>query len=276
MDLAAQVIAAINDSLEDKQDSGFRNHLGASVLGRECARQVYYIFRWADEVRHGGRMLRLFDRGHRAELKFATWLMNAGIHVQLADPDTGKQFRVVALEGHIGGSLDAKLSHLPGLPTDVVFLGEFKTHNDKSFKSLQRSGVAGSKWEHYIQMQIYMHLEGVGRTLYIAINKNDDDLYMEIVDYNERVAVEYLNRGARIVHAEGPPPRINDSPGWWQCKFCDYRDVCHFEKPYAINCRTCSQSRPIEDGKWICRMYDYVLSREEQQRGCTNHTPVKG
>ena len=45
-----------------------RTHLGASIIGKECSREAWYIFRWVKFAAFDGRMLRLFDRGKKEKL----------------------------------------------------------------------------------------------------------------------------------------------------------------------------------------------------------------
>lgn len=268
---------AIDAAIEAAQDTGFRSHLGGSMIGRECAREVWYGFRWFKRSRHEARLLRLFDRGNLEEARFVEWLRAAGVHVEEVDPETGKQWRVSDHAGHFGGSLDALLRGLPDWSDpDDELLGEFKTHNDKSFQKLKKEGVAGAKWEHYVQMQVYMHLAELPAALYMAINKNDDELYTELVEYNPEVASEYIHRAWKIINTNEPPDRINESPGWYKCKWCGYSDVCHYNAPVEPNCRNCAHATATLDGEgsWLCRRYNYPLSKEEQLRGCTEHRPI--
>lgn len=220
-------------------------------------------------------MVRLFDRGNLEEKRFVTWLRNAGVEVQEYEPGTRRQMRVSAFGGHFGGSLDAKLRNVPDWhdPDDWI-LGEFKTHNQKSFDKLQKSGVAGAKWVHFIQMQIYMLLMGLPAALYMAINKNTDELYTELVPFNEQLAMEYMRRAEMIIKSPVPPKKINESAGWYECKWCDMRGVCHSGHPLALNCRTCAYVTPQDDATWLCTKYQYVLSDHEQRIGCTSHHPI--
>ena len=64
-----------------RHPGGKRRHLGASVLARECAREVWYSYRWATDVRFDGRMLRLFLRGQDEEKRFIEILDLVGIKV---------------------------------------------------------------------------------------------------------------------------------------------------------------------------------------------------
>lgn len=264
---------AIDYNIEIAQGKGFRTHLGASLIGRDCARQLWYVFRWAYQVRHSARILRLFDRGNREEERFTGWLRRAGVHVQDVDPTTGEQWRVIDHNGHFGGSLDAILYDAPDFP-GVEILGEYKTHSDKSFKEIVKKGVQKAKREHYVQMQIYLLKKKLPAALYIAINKNDDDLYTEVVYFDEVVANQYLDRAGKIIDAPVPPDKISETSAWWGCTFCDYKKVCHFGEPMRISCRTCTHVRPVEDGGWLCTRFNYLLSESEQHRACRDHSPI--
>jgi hypothetical protein len=67
---------------------------------------------------------------------------------------------------------------------------------------------------------------------------------------------------------ETAPPRISNSPGFFKCRFCDDRPVCHLKAAPAINCRTCQFSKPISEGKWWCNRHSMGLPNEKQQVGC--------
>jgi len=268
MSKTLQVIEA-----NQKQGSGFRNHLGASVIGRDCARELWYIFRWALRVHFPSRVLRLFDRGFREEVAFVNLLRRSGIHTLDSDPETGKQFRIGDHDGHFGGSLDGKIFDAPDFP-GIWVLGEFKTHNDKSFKALKKQGVEKSKPEHAVQTQIYMHYENLPFALYFAVNKNDDDIIITPIEYNARVAEKYIHRAYKIIFAKFPPPRINESPGWYKCKWCDFSTVCHEAYPKAVNCRTCINSAPIYEGQWHCQHFDVILDTAAQRLGCQQYKEI--
>src|SRR5690606_24869813 len=125
--------------------------------GEECSRFLFYVFRWAKQEKFPGRMLRLFDRGQREEERIVAWLQGAGVKIIDKD-DNGKQFRVSDCDGHFGGSLDSEILDLPklkGIPKalrGITIVGEFKTHNDKSFQELKKKGVFSAKYRHWVQM----------------------------------------------------------------------------------------------------------------------------
>lgn len=261
-----QVLPHIEDAYRE-EDSALRGHLGGSVVGGECARAIWYGYRWYSTKRFDGRILRLFNRGHLEEGRFLALLLMIGCEVYQQDAD-GRQFRISHADGHFGGSTDGVAIGLPDLPPGTAALLEFKTHNDKSFTTLEDQGVRASKLEHFVQMQVYMRKLGLSVALYMAVNKNTDALYAEIVMLDTAVADQFLDRGAQIIALDAPPKKLNESAAFYKCKWCDFRPHCHSNAKPLVNCRTCKQSRPSEDGLWYCARHDKGLDRDAQVAGC--------
>ena len=251
----------------------FREHLGASVIGDKCKRKLWYHFRWCTLTEHSGRLLRLFNRGHLEEARFIAMLEAIGAKLYTQD-HKGNQFRINAEGGHFGGSCDAIALNIPDCDYSVPVLCEFKTSSEKYFTKLKKFGMMKEKFEHYVQMQIYMRKLAVNVGLYLVVNKNTDELYGEIIPLNSQLADEYIDRAVQIIRAKTPPNRINESPSSYQCRFCDHAKVCHFKTPPHRNCRTCKNSLARKDGKWYCNLiteYPRVLSRQQQFDGCEKY-----
>jgi hypothetical protein len=252
-----------------------RSYLGASVLGGECERKLWYDFHWAyPPEAFSGRMLRLFQTGHREEARLIEDLRNAGVHVEEFDPSTGKQWAMTALGGHLKGHLDGVVTGLIEAPTQEHVL-ETKTHNDKSFKSLLKDGVKISKPVHYAQTQIYMNAMGLNKALYLAVNKNDDMLYVERIKLDELESRRLLKKAERIINAGNAPGKLSEDPSFFTCNWCPAKAVCHEGAPPRRNCRTCISSTPIVDDSdraaWHCAHWDRELSSDDQKVGCREH-----
>lgn len=265
-------VAAIYRGYEERRGEEMRPHLGASQIGHPCSRALWYGFRWALAKDFDGRMLRLFDTGQREEDRLILDLRHIGVEVHAFDPE-GNQWRVSAHGGHFGGSMDGCAIGLPEAPKTWHVL-EFKTHNLKSFTDLQAKGVRDAKPMHYAQMQVYMELTGMTRALYLAVCKNDDQLYAERVEHDPVAAAKLLAKAERIIFSDEPPAKLNDNSSWWECKFCDYHGVCHGEAVALVNCRTCAHVTAARDGTWRCEDPDQArspLSDGEQRAGCPGH-----
>lgn len=272
--LLRDLMPLAEDAYREEEDT-FRTHLGASLIGRECAREIWYGWHWVTKPCFDGRILRLFNRGHLEEPRFVALLKMIGCEVW-QHTENGKQFRISGHRGHYGGSLDGVVRGLPDLDPGIPALTEFKTHNDKSFAKLVSEGVQAAKLEHYVQMQQYMGKYNLQWALYLAVNKNDDAIHGELVPFNEPTFVRFFDRAGMIISQKEPPPRINNSPGWFKCKFCDHSPVCHGPAEPERNCRTCLHSIPGDEGQWVCNVpaqpigegAGEILSKEKQLVGC--------
>lgn len=260
--------AAVAAWRERTTDQSHRPHLGASLIGHPCDRHLWFTFRWAKAQRFEGRLLRLFDHGKREEARVIEELRGIGCEVH-AD-DGGGQYRVSAVAGFFGGSMDGAVRGLPEAPKAWHVL-EIKTHGAKSFKDLQAKGVKAAKPMHWTQMQTYMHLTGMTRALYYAVNKDTDDLHIERVEHDEAEGERILARAERIIRAESPPMGISTDPAYFECKWCHHYDLCHGQAVAEVNCRTCAHSTPdMGRGKWTCRGL-VTLPEAHQRAGCGDH-----
>ncbi|MFK4647194.1 hypothetical protein ABIF96_005768 [Bradyrhizobium ottawaense] len=255
-----------------------RSYLGASTFGTECDRAWWYNFRHAcDPEKLEGRKRRLFQTGHREELRIIDDLRAAGLTVEEIDPSTGKQWAISSVGGHLRGHLDGLVSNVPEAPQTLHVL-EIKTHNEKSFKALVKDKVEKSKPGHFAQMQIYMHHKGVDRALYVAVNKNDDSLYVERVHYDAAFALRLVARAERVIRSDVAPSRLHDdvkSKAAYGCQWCPALALCHEGQWARRNCRTCISATAVVDasdrGAWRCELQGKELSFDEQQAGCSSH-----
>lgn len=327
------ILDAINAKIEKDQEDGRRRHLGGSVIGQKCARKIWYGFRWARRVYHKGRMLRLFNRGHREEERFVGWLRSIGVEIyDFAPPEyvlifdhahdchryftkdeynaqalksdawedvTGDpgheqaaqwagitipaptQIRILDVNGHFGGSLDGIGRYFPGvaqilgLPHDEWGLTEFKTHGYDSWQKLRELGVKVHKPEHWSQMQVYMKKRNLRFGVYMAICKNTDRLWVEFVVADHIAGEGLISKATDIVYAKKPPAKISKSPSWFECKFCDFKDVCHGGEAMDKTCRTCVHATPANDGRWYCGHWRQLIPTEAETAGCGHWQEIR-
>lgn len=266
--LAAAIKADINAYCVSAYDEGPRSHLGASLIGEICLRKLVYANRWMHRERFSGSMLRLFNRGHKEEFRFVEWLKGIGANVrELAE--NGKQFRISGVHGHYGGSLDGKMLLPERYGLNIDFLLEMKTHNDKSFKKLEKVGVRLSKPKHWNQMCSYGEAANHSYGIYIAINKNDDDIYIEVVELD--LALGKKNNGEKALNVCGAtslPPKIAANPAYEECKYCSMAGICHLGEPVDINCRSCANASPVENGEWYCERWKAQIPKDAIPAAC--------
>jgi hypothetical protein len=259
------------------RQKGHRRHLGASLMGEECLRSLWYTFRWSTDLEHDGRLLRLFDRGQLEESRFVRELQNSGVTVYEIDPQSGKQYLFSECQGHVGGSMDGVGKGFLESP-DKWHVLEFKTHSDKSFKELVSKGVKESKPTHYAQMQLYMgwtrqHPPGIDRAFYLSVNKDNDELYSERIRFDEKTFDTLMRKAWDIVKSPIPLEKMSQDGTFYKCKMCNHADVCQGNTLPAVNCRTCVHSTPELDGKgsWSCARCNIILTDQQQRSGCEEH-----
>lgn len=252
-----------------------RWHLGASEIGEECLRRVWYKYRWIKHEEFSGAMRRLFKRGHSEEPRIVALLRSIGCVVHEVDPSTGKQWLRSLLHGHYGGSSDG----LATLPFDEIPLPvklECKTHNRKSFNDLVNHGVKKSKPKHFIQMCVYGKFHSVDIGLYIAVCKDTDEIHVELVSLDSDVADKAERTAEVIINAKSPPDRISNNSSFYKCKSCFLRGVCHLGEPIARNCRSCKFASPTAGGnaEWTCAKWNAVIPREHAPNGCAEWSAI--
>lgn len=189
--------------------------LGASMIDSSCERKSYHNYHNKKEVTDG-RILRLFETGNSQETRLITDLNNIGLTVTKAQ----------------GKLIDQEMPDFGGIPDgysiidDKFIIIEIKTHNDKSYKDVVKKGVRLSKPAHFDQIQIYMGLARLTNGLYVAINKNDESIYTESIEFDE-LHFYYLRDLASRILSKGETLKVSDSKDFFMCKMCQYRDLCH-------------------------------------------------
>lgn len=276
----ALIADAIYALYEDKRTPP-RGYLGISQLGHPCDRHLWYQLRWAAPDNFDGRMLRLFDTGHREEERIICELKRIGMSIESVGMN-GKQISVQSWSGFVVGHLDGIVtSGVPGAPRTPHLL-EIKTHNRKSFDRLKLLGMRASQPKHYVQMQVYMYLiwvaKEVKRGLYVAVCKDNDEIYTERVHLDADFAKRQVNRGEQIVASLKAPPRIEEANPVTNpvCATCQFTAVCFEKTMPAKNCRTCHwfefhkpSNQCAED-----RTKKYDLTDWQERCGCDHHLPI--
>jgi len=321
--LAKRIKEDIDHYCTTEYDDGPRRHLGASLIGHECNRYLWYVFRWCLHEKHDGRQQRLFNRGHREEARFIEWLEGIGFkiwfenyegfayhaesdsycvldpneeadglaerilpddaafraHINRAKADGLEfpQYRISGVNGHFGGSLDgiAKLPERYGIGEAVLL--EFKTNGTGAgFNKLRSDGMPVAKPQHFAQTSTYGFKYGFRYVLYLNINKNDDDLYIEVAKLDHGLGAQMEIKAEQIIAAENAPARLSDNPTFYKCGYCAMKGICHEKKAPERNCRSCSFAVPIENAEWFCLLpaHNATIPREFIPQGCGEYKAI--
>ena len=190
-------------------------------------------------------------------------LANLGVFVK------GEQTSMVGTGGHWKGHCDGVA--ISEANPAVDFLAEFKTHNEKNFKSLVKLGVKAGYPKHHHQCNSYMGYLELPYTFYLGYNKNDSAYHYETIQFDLELFKEDQRKEADIIMSDVLLPRIgNNMSTWFECKLCDARETCFQKKPVHKTCRSCKHVDVIDSGNWVCTdgIKPLLLSVEEQRVGC--------
>lgn len=221
MEIKLGTLKLIDDAiLERSKKQSPRDYMGASILGEECDRKLWYSYKipWTVD---DPRLQRIFDMGNIIEDYVIKLLKDAGITVYDVDSD-GEQFGFV--DGKIAGHSDGVLIGLPESSKPHLF--ECKSANETSFKKFVKDGLKKTNDKYWAQVHIYMQKLKLERCLFVVMNKNTQELYLERVKYDKFVADHYLLRGHEIAAMETEPDRKYAKKTFYKCKWCNYKDRC--------------------------------------------------
>ena len=64
------------------------------------------------------------------------------------------------------------------------------------------------------------------KALYWAVNKEDDQLHLEIIDLDRKAADAVIKRARRLLVQAKKPKRISKTEDHTLCRYCGFADVC--------------------------------------------------
>ena len=247
---ATKTLELIDEKIKQLHNEKEREHLGASEIGDGCLLKCWFSFRKVLTPDFSARLLRIFSRGHEEEKRFVKYLKQIGIHCINTEND---QMRFSRFGGHFAGSPDGFALHVPEVPQGKWCLLEFKTSNDANFNNLKKNGVEDAKPQHFAQMQVYMGEFGVEHALYLVVNKDNDELYGEIVTFDHGEYEKHLKNAEDVIFSTEPPKPISKKKAFWRCQMCDFYKVCKFGEEIEKKCRSCKHAQPTVLGEWTCK-----------------------
>jgi len=197
-----------------------RGYIGCSQIGHACDRYIwlnkYGQMTWEVSV----RKQRIFERGHLEEKRvFALIEYLEGITI---DESQGW-----FLDEHLEGSCDGILRDRNG----ERYILEIKTMNDAAFRALKKYGLGKSNAIYWAQCQAYMHLSGIPKTIFLAVNKNDESMYEELIAYDPLEAEGLMAKAQRIDQLTREPEGIYDHNKKPQsCFQCQFHQHCYGDR----------------------------------------------
>jgi len=215
------IIAQIDKALEIRsRGEKKRDYLGASLLGEECDRKIWYTYNRVAVI-PSPRLQRIFDMGNIIEDYLINLLIESGLEVWDKRPD-GKQWGFE--DGPIKGHCDGVIQGIP--ESSKPHLLEIKSAKNSRFNEMKKKGIQSSNYQYYIQAQVYALKLKLDKILFIVYNKDTSELYKERIDAEPILAEGMIKKGKEIVAMKEPPERAYHSATFYKCKWCDHREEC--------------------------------------------------
>jgi CRISPR/Cas system-associated exonuclease Cas4 (RecB family) len=200
------------DREKDKDKKRTQRQFYISQAGK-CSRQIFFKFKNVPEKELEPHVLRLFDHGdHMHQLIMSALTSTRDIHLVASEIKIPPQELV-------SGRADAIVSDGKDL-----YVLDIKSMNSMIFKTLTEP-----KEENIKQIQLYLYYFKIPKGILLYVNKDNLELKEFIIDYNPIEAeelVENLNFLKKQIDSNTIPSRIPDYPEDWQCRYCQFREVC--------------------------------------------------
>lgn len=231
--LSGQIEALVDQALVVENDATpARQYLGGSRLGVSCERQLQFEYVKA-QVDPGkgfsGRLMRIFERGHRTEDMAIRWLRMAGFTLKTEDAN-GQQFGFSVAKGRLRGHVDGVLISGPeGFSYPALW--ENKCLGSKSWRELQKHKLAISKPIYAAQVAVYQSYLALHEhpALFTAVNADTMEIYAELIPFDATLAQRMSDRAVRVIRATEVGellPRAFADSSHFECKFCPWAQRC--------------------------------------------------
>jgi hypothetical protein len=211
-----------------------RPYLGASEIGGDCDRALYYSYNNAPSNIMGWQGCFATEDGHRTEDLTAERLaLVDGIVIEVKDKD-GKQFGFSDFDGRFKGHIDGFITGLIQAPK-TTHIWENKACGQKKFDEFKRvKAKHGEKntlkawnYTYYVQAVLYMDYFDLTRHYTTVALAGGRDYNSCRTEANPELAKAMRGRAKRIIEARNPPPKLDENPEYFGCRFCRYKEHCH-------------------------------------------------
>lgn len=196
-----------------------RRYIGASSIGGSCDRAIWYGYKCYPREPMDARRARTLMIGKRLEEIVLIWLVAAKIKFLLMDKLVDDN--VECFQGRPDAYI--LMDGIEGLPSIL----EIKTAKDSSFRIFQKKGLYEWNRQYYAQLQSYMGMSGIHEAYLLALNKDTSELHDEKVHFDAEYYARLVEKASWIASLDEAPIRINNNPGFYMCRGCDFRKVCH-------------------------------------------------
>jgi len=194
----------------DQQKSREQNHFYITDVGK-CPRAVFFKFKNAPREKMDARILRIFERGESMHRNLINTLIRLGIVV-------AAEIKIPEQE-IISGRADVILSL-----NNELYVLDIKSINSMIFRTLTEP-----KQENLYQVQLYLHYFKIKKGVLLYVDKDQQNIKEFVFNYDSKLVKSLLDGFQELktkIDSDTIPQRLLDWPENWQCKYCQFKDVC--------------------------------------------------
>jgi len=178
----------------------------------KCPRAIFFKFKKAPAQEVEPERIRIFDHGdfiHQMVLRplFSLGLVRA---VEVSIPP----------QEIVAGRADAILS-IDGEP----YVLDVKSISGRiNFEKLEAIK------DHIWQLQLYLHYFKIKKGILLYLNKDTQELKEFLIDYDIKVVetlLDWFKKLKKKIKDNIVPIRLRDWPKSWQCKLCEFSEICN-------------------------------------------------
>ena len=200
----------------DRQRDKEQHHFYITDAGK-CCRSIFFKFKNAPRKEIEANILRLFDHGdaiHKLIMK--PLISTRDIHVVASEV-------VIPPQEIISGRADAILSD-----GKELYVLDIKSMNSMIFRNLE-----SPKEENVSQIQLYLHYFKIPKGILLYVNKDNQELKEFFVYYDKKIVepiLKILQDLKKKIDENIIPARLSTYPEDWQCRYCQFKDICKMGK----------------------------------------------
>jgi len=194
----------------DNQENKKQLHFYVSDAGK-CPRAIFFKLKNAPQEKADPRILRIFEHGEQLHHNLYNILYRLKIGIVTEIPIPPQEI--------VSGRADAIL----------CLNGENYVLDIKSMNSMIFKNLTAPKIENVYQIQLYMHFFDIKKSILLYIDKDRQDIKEFVVDYDPNLVGTLLSNFRDLknkVENNQVPVVLSDYPSGWQCKYCQFKEIC--------------------------------------------------
>jgi hypothetical protein len=212
-----------------------RGYVGASSIGDNCEKKLWYQLRQPEKSEHAeAELILAANDGHRSEDLMAAYLRKIPGVDLITHGSDGKQLGFTDLDGQYAGHADGIITGIPLAPK-TAHIWEHKAKNDKFYNTLTKLKLKRDikdvlrAWDYiyYCQAVSYMEYFDIKRHYTTVVLAGTRKIQTIRTNCNPPLAKQLKEKAKRIITYTSAPYGISENPEFHTCKMCFFRNHCH-------------------------------------------------